>query len=165
MVVVVEHLAAKYSCVVLHVTLPARKTHTETASTYTMFALYQCGFSPASGDKIPVPVNPANGDQIDFFMSHTGLCKPRTCLTSFLKHGQLTYLFLFGATLMSSLVGVYFGTWNHSSLCCGSTSPLKIMETNIRRSHHAQQRESLVGPQMLERYEDGKELICFSRVK
>lgn len=65
-------------------------------------------------------------------------------MTRFLKHGRLTYLFLFGATPMSSLVGVYFGTWNHRSLCCGSTSHLKIMETNIRHSHQAQQGRPLL---------------------
>lgn len=59
-------------------------------------------------------------------------------LTCILKHGRLTYLFLFGAIPMSSLVEGYFGTWNHRSLCCSSTSHLKIIETNIRHSHPAQ---------------------------
>lgn len=33
-----------------------------TTSTYTMFALYQCGFSSAREDNIPVPVNPKIND-------------------------------------------------------------------------------------------------------
>lgn len=41
-------------------------------------------------------------------------------------NGRLTHLSLFGAKPMSSLAGVYFGTWNCRSLCCGSTSHLKI---------------------------------------
>lgn len=35
---------------------------------------------------------------------------------------------------MSSSVAGYFGTWNRRSLCCSSTSRLKIIDTNIRHS-------------------------------
>lgn len=125
------------------------KTHSEDIQyTYTMFALCQCGFSSAWEDNIPVPVNPATRDQTDVLLSQYRLRKTSntmgTCVTCILKHGRLTYLFLFGATPMSSLVGVYFGTWNHRSLCCGSTSHLKIIETNIRHSHQAQEGRPLL---------------------
>lgn len=102
-----------------------------------MFALFQCGFSSAWEDNIPVPVNPVIKDETDFpFVSVRYLKTSNTkCI---LRTVWLTYLFLFGATPLSSLVGVYFGTWNHRSLCCGSTSHLKIIETNISQYHQAQ---------------------------
>lgn len=117
----------------IRITCRLNNTHSE--YTYTMFALYQCGFSSACEDSIPVPVSPIVRDQTCLCR----LCKTgsrwETCMSCILRCGWLTYLSLFGATMMSSLVGVYFGTWNHRSLCCGSTSHLKIIETNIRHSH------------------------------
>lgn len=103
---------------------PALSAHYDQQSTYTTFALYQCGFSSAREDNIPVPVNPKINDQMSKCFVRTHKYGMTWCPS---LNGRLTYLFLFGANLMSSSVGVYFGTWNCRSLCCGSTSHLKIM--------------------------------------